>query len=159
MSKIDILVFFHVLGAFLISGGAGIAMSSGIAMGKTTSVRAIGLMSIIAHRATLVVTLPGALLTLATGTWLIADYPFFEWEEFWLWSSYILWVVSLGLDHGILGPHLSRLHRRAIGLQSDGVTDSEELQAMANDPRASIVGMALLVILIVFLALMIFRPD
>jgi len=30
---------------------------------------------------------------------------------------------------------------------------------MANDPRASIVGMALLVILIVFLALMIFRPD
>lgn len=159
MSKIELLVFFHILGAFLICGGAGVGMAAGMAMGRTTSVRAIGLLSITAHRAAFIVTLPGALLTLVTGSWLIADYRFFELDEFWLWSSYVLWVVSAGLDHGVLGPHLSRLHSMAKNLEQANTTDSEDLQKLANSPKSSITGMVLLVILIAFLGLMVFRPG
>jgi hypothetical protein len=159
MSKIEILVFFHVLGAFLICGGAGVGLAAGMAMGRTTSVRAISVLSVTAHRAAFVVTLPGSLLILLTGTWLIRDYRFFELEEFWLWSSYVLWVLSAGLDHGVLGPHLSRLHSMALGLEQEGVADSAELQSIANSPKAAITGMVLLVILVVFLGLMVFRPE
>ena len=159
MSKIELLVFLHILGAFVICGGAGVGVSAGIAMGRTTSVRAIGLLSITAHRAALIVTLPGALLVGITGSWLIADYRFFELEEFWLWASYVLWAGAAVLDHGILGPHLSRLHSMAGRLEKDGVADSDDLQAIANAPRASITGMVLIVITVVALGLMVVRPD
>ena len=159
MSKIEVLVFFHILGAFLICGGAGVGIAAGIAMGRTTSVRAIALLSNTAHRAAFVVTLPGSLLVLLTGSWLIADYRFFRMEQFWLWSSYVLWVVSALLDNGVLGPHLSRLHKTASSLEHEGTADSAELQALANSPQAAVTGMALLLILVVFLGLMVFRPD
>jgi hypothetical protein len=159
VSKIELLVFLHILGAFVICGGAGVGMSAGIAMGRTTSVRAIGLLSVTAHRTALIVTFPGALLVAITGTWLIADYRFFEFEEFWLWSSYVLWVAAAVLDHGILGPHLLRLHSMAASLEKDGVADSNDLQAIANAPRASVTGMVLLVITVVALGLMVFRPE
>jgi hypothetical protein len=159
VSKIEILVFFHILGAFLISGGAAVGIASGVVMGRTTSVRAIGLLSTMAHRASFTVTLPGSLLILITGTWLIADYRFFRLEETWLWSAYILFFVSAMLDHTILGPHLSRVHAAAKGLEGENVTESVELQKLANNSRAAITGMILLVLLIVLLALMVFRPE
>jgi hypothetical protein len=73
--------------------------------------------------------------------------------------SYVLWVVALVLDHGVLGPHLSGVHRRSQALETQGVADSTELQTLANDPRAAVTGMVLLVILVVFLGLMVFRPE
>jgi uncharacterized membrane protein len=159
VSKIDILRFFHILGAFLICGGAGVGIAAGIAMAQTTSVKAISLLSITSHRAAQFVTLPGSLLILATGTWLIADYPFFELEEFWLWSSYVLWVAAAALDHGVLGPGLTKLHAEAGRLNAQGVADSVELQTLAGDKRSRITGMVLLLLLVIFLALMVFRPE
>lgn len=159
MDKIDVLVFFHILGAFLIAGGAGVAMASGIAMGQTASVRAIGLLSLTSHRATLLAALPGSLLVVATGTWLIADYPFFNLDELWLWLSYVLVGVAMALDHGLMGPYLVKIHARARELEEGGTLESEELRRAAAAPIGHVIGLVLLAILIAFVYLMVGRPG
>jgi len=159
MSQIEVLVFFHLLGAFLIAGGAGVSMAAGIAMPRSDSVRVIRLLSVMAERGALIATLPGSVLTLATGIWLIADYSFFELEEFWLWSSFVLWAAAAALDHGILGPYHRRIQHAAVQLESEGVETSAELRAAASARRGPLTGTALTAITVVFLYLMVFRPG
>lgn len=159
MSKIEALVFFHILGAFLITAGAGIGMAAGIAMPRSDSVRVIKVLSLMAERGAFIATLPGSLLTLATGIWLIADYSFFELGEFWLWSSFILWAAAAAVDHGILGPYHRRIQHQAVQLESQGIQTSGELRALASARRGPLAGTTLTVITIVFLYLMVFRPG
>lgn len=159
MSKIEVLVFLHILGALMLAGGAGVGMATGIGMSTTESVGAIRLLSSLAHRGELFVAIPGALLTLITGVWLIADYPFFEWDEFWLWGSIVLWVVASGIALGVQMPFVQGLHRQADQLEAEGVTHSAELREAAGAPTGKIGGMALTLLNVVFLYLMVFRPG
>ena len=159
MSKIEALVFFHILGAFLIVAGAGVGMASGLTMSRTDSVRVIRVFSGLSHRCESFVTLPGGLVTLITGVWLIADYPFFDLDEFWLWGSIVLWGVAVILGQGVQGTFLRRLHTRARSLEQQGVETSEELRLAAAAPVGAVTGMVLTVITIVFLYLMVARPG
>jgi hypothetical protein len=164
MSRFDVLVFFHILGVVLIAGGAGVGLATGIAMPRTTSVPAIRWMSALAARAEHFATTPGALLTLITGTWFIADdsgLPFqqFDIDEAWLWSSYILWVVAVLLGEGVLGRFHHGINRKARVLEAQGVEKSEELRAAAGSPVGSVTGGVLTLVLLVFLYLMVFQPG
>ena len=73
MSKLEILTFLHILGAFLIVAGASVGAATGIAMTRTTSVRAIGLLARISRQAELMAIVPGALIAIVFGTWLVVD--------------------------------------------------------------------------------------
>lgn len=159
MDKIEVLVFFHILGAFLICGGAGLGIGSRIMMARTVSVGAIGMLSMAARRSVFVVTLPGALLVLGTGTWLVADYPFFDVKEFWLWGSYVLWTAALGLDHAVMGPFLAGIHRHADSLEASGTLESEELRSSARAPKGAVVGFLVIALVVAALYLMVFRPG
>jgi hypothetical protein len=164
MDTFDWLIFFHILGVVLISAGAGIGMATGMAMPRTSSVRAIGAMSGLAARAEHFVTMPGALLTLITGTWFIVDdsgevFQQFDIGETWLWLSYVLWGIAVVLGEGVVARFHHDLHRRAVQLEREGVETSEELRAAAGAPVGSVTGMVLTVVLVLFLLLMVWQPG
>jgi hypothetical protein len=164
MSRFDLLMFFHFVGVALIAGGAGIGLATGIAMPRTTSVRTIRAMSAVAARAEHLAILPGAVLTLVTGTWLILDdsgQPFqqFDFGETWLWTSYVVWVVAVLLGQAVLAPFHARLNRQATDLQERGIEQSDELQAAASSRVPPVAGAVLTLLFMLFLYLMVFQPG
>ena len=159
MSKLEILLFFHILGAFLIVAGAGIGAATGIAMSRTTSVRAIGVLAAVSRRAEMIAIVPAALLAIVFGTWLVAHLDAYAFDEPWISGAYVLWVVALGLGTGVLSPLMRRISERADQLEAEGVETNEELRALAGAPRGAITGIALHVIILAFLYLMVFKPG
>jgi hypothetical protein len=164
MDRFELLMFFHFVGVALIAGGAGIGLATGIAMPRTTSVRTIRSMSAVAARAEHLAILPGAVLTLLTGTWLILDdsgQPFqqFDFGETWLWTSYVVWVVAVLLGQAVLAPFNARLHRQAEDLEARGVEQSDELQAAASSRVGPAAGVTLTALFMLFLYLMVFQPG
>ncbi len=159
MSKIDVLVFFHIIGVALIAAGAGVGIATGIAMPRTDSVRSIRSMSSLAERAEHFVIAPGALLTLLTGTWLIIDYEFFDFGETWLWLSYVLWVIAVVLGEAVLAPFNKQLRRQATALKEAGTERSEDLQKAAGRWVGPVTGSVLTLLFIAFVYLMVFRPG
>jgi hypothetical protein len=164
VDSFDVLIFVHILGVVLIAAGAGIGMASSMAMSRSTSVRTIGTLSALGFRAEHFVVLPGAVLTLVTGTWLIVDdtgapFQLFDVDETWLWLSYVVWVVAIGLGEGVLAPFHHRLHRRARALEAEGVETSDDLQHAAASPFAAATGGLLTLLLLLLLYLMVFQPG
>ena len=151
------LLFLHILGVFLIVGGAGIATALGIKASKSRShtIAELSGLSIVAER---YVITPGAVLALVAGTFLVhkSGHTF---GEFWLIAAYVLWITAIGLGWLVLGPHNSRLHKHAKELAASGVEVSDELQKEAAAPVGMIFGLVQNVILLAFIYLMVVRPG
>ena len=159
MTKLEILLFLHILGAFLLVAGASVSTAAAIAATRTTSVRAIGLLTRVALRAELLTIIPGALLAIVFGSWLVQHLDAYDFDEAWISGAYVLWVVALGLGTGVLSPFTRRVGRRADQLEAEGTETSEELRALASAPRGAITGTVLNVIILAFLYLMVFKPG
>jgi uncharacterized membrane protein len=164
MDRFDWLIFVHVMGVVLIAAGAGIGMAAGITMPRTSSVRTIKTLSGLAATAEHFVTTPGAVITLITGTWFVADdsgevYQQFDLGETWLWMSYVLWVIAVVLGEGVLGRFHHRLNEKARALADRGVETSDELRAAAGAPVGSITGSVLTLVLVLFVLLMVWQPG
>jgi uncharacterized membrane protein len=152
------LLFLHILGVFLIVGGAAIATALGIKASKskrTQTIADLSGLSIIAER---YVITPGAVLALVAGTFLVhrSGYTF---DQFWLIAAYVLWVAAISIGWLILGRHNAHLHRHATGLAAAGVEESDELQKEAAAPVGMIFGLAQNVILVAFIYLMVYKPS
>lgn len=152
------LLVLHLVGVFLIVGGAGLATALGIKMSKTGNTRVIAELSALSIVAERYVITPGAVLALVAGSFLVheAGYAF---DQFWIIASYILWATAISVGWGVLGPHSSRLNRHARQLTSDGVEESAELEADAAAPSAAILGGVQNLILLTFICLMVVRPG
>ena len=154
----DTLLFLHILGVFLIVGGAAIATALGIKASKTKRTHTIadltGL-SIVAER---YVITPGAVLALLAGTALVhrTGHTF---GEFWLIAAYVLWVSAIGIGWLILGRHSVAVNKHAKELVAAGVDENDELQQEAAAPVGMIFGLVQNVILIAFIYLMVVRPG
>jgi len=159
MSTYEILLFIHLVGVFLILAGAGVSTASGIAMTRTNVVRSIGLLAGTGRVAELFVTVPGALVTIVFGSWLVAEVGVYEFSQPWISTSYVLWFAAMGIGTGLLGPILKRIEARAAALEAEGVDTSDELKAMASDPKLPLFGNVLHVLTLAVLALMVFRPG
>jgi len=96
---------------------------------------------------------PAYLLLLVSGVTmvLIAGYPLFS--TFWLLAALILWVVIVAIGIGLYTPTLSR----QIRVLAASGAKSEEFQALSM--RGQILGIVLGVIVLVILALMVFKPT
>ena len=155
---LETLLFLHILGVFLIVGGAAIATALGIRASKsrrTHTIAELAGLSIVAER---YVITPGAVLALIAGTFLVhrTGHTF---DEFWLIAAYVLWVTAISIGWLILGRHSSALHKHARELAAGGVDESDELHAEAAAPVGMVFGLAQNVILLAFLYLMIVRPG
>ena len=159
MSTYEVLLFVHLVGVFLILAGAGVSTATGIAMTRTNVVRSIGLLAKTGHVAELFVTVPGALIAIVFGSWLVAELGAYEFSQPWISASYLLWFVAMGIGTGLLGPILKRIEARAHAFEAEGVDTSDELKAMAGDPKLPLFGNLLHLITLALLALMVFRPG
>lgn len=152
------LLVAHILGVFLIVGGAAIATALGIKTARLSRTRTIadltGL-SIVAER--FVIT-PGAVLALVAGSLLVHEAGY-QFTAFWIVAAYALWITAISIGWGLLGRHTTRLHRHANELVAAGVEDSSELHDEAAAPAASALGLVQNLILLAFIYLMVVRPG
>jgi uncharacterized membrane protein len=152
------LLFLHILGVFLIVGGAGVATALGIKMSKSRNARTIADMSGLSIAAERYVITPGAILALVAGTFLVHRSGH-QFDEFWIIAAYVLWIAAITIGWVILGRHSSRLHGHANELLAKGVEEDDELQKEAAAPVGPVFGAVQNVILLAFIYLMVVRPG
>lgn len=82
-----------------------------------------------------------------------------ELSQTWLWLSIVLYVVSLGISHGLMKP--SALKMQAIGAKMASGQGTPEDGAMAGSlqKRLAMGGMTLNLMLVVLVALMVVQPG
>ena len=159
MDKRELLIFFHILGALLIVAGAGAATALGVVASRSSQTRTIAATSHAAVLVSRLVISPGALILVAFGTWLVAEYALYDFDEGWISGAYVIWIVSVAVGTGYLTPYSRRIRDKARALIADGVEESEELRVEADAPLPKITGTLLNVLLIVALYLMVVRPG
>lgn len=157
MSGENVLLFLHILGAFMIVGGAVTDTILQLRGGRTTSTHTLANLADLQLRAERMALLPGAVVAIVFGTWLVpvAGFSFAGW---WLSAAYLAWVVMMGV-HGVMGAGVRRVHAEAERLVAQGVAESEELRARFAAPRAVAMRWVIDALILVFLYLMVFRPG
>lgn len=158
MSLEEALLILHILGAFLMVGAAGVSTAAGVMAGRTASPRGMMLLLDLSYRAERFGTLPGALLSIVFGSWLVTEEDF-SFGDPWVSAAYTLWLIVLAVDFAYLMPFNRKVRARAAELAGQGMESSEELRAMAAAPAAAVVGVLLDLSFIVFLYLMVVRPG
>jgi uncharacterized membrane protein len=152
------LLFLHIVGVFLIVGGAAIATALGIKASKSVNARTIAALSGLSIIAERYVITPGAILALIAGSFLVhrSGYTF---DQTWIVTSYVLWVTAMTIGWVILGRHSARVNLHANRLIAEGVENSDELGREAAAPVGMIFGAVQNVILLAFIYLMVVRPG
>ena len=155
MTKYELLLVAHILGALLFFGGAlvaGIAFEAASRRERPSEVALIlGL-----ARVGAVIVLVGTVLVLGAGLWLASDIE--QLGASWVRVSLVLFVLSLVL--GALGGQRPKQARRlAVELARAGSDSSPELRRLLHDAlsRAANYASSLLVVAIVFL--MVWQPG
>jgi len=151
-------LFIHLTGLVILAAGVGTANLSGILLSKADSPKMLAMWSDINIRAERMLILPGALVLLIAGTILVHEEGR-SYGAFWITAAYILWVVAVFLGAVVLGRHAHQIHHLAIEEEAAGVETSITARALAQSPKGPAVGMTLNVIVVVFLALMVFKPG
>ena len=151
-------LFLHILGVFLIVGGASVATALGIKMSKSRSARTIAEMSSLSIAAERYVITPGAILALVAGTFLVHKSGH-QFDEFWIIAAYVLWIAALTIGWVILGRHSSSLNRHANELLAKGIEQDDALAKKAAAPVGPVFGAVQNVILLAFIYLMVVRPG
>ena len=159
METREVLLIVHIIGAFLIAGGSLTAAALGIYASAGTSTHSIRFAADLQLKVERVLITPGALIAIVFGALLVADSDFIEFSDAWVSASFVLWFIVLGLGTGVLSPLSKRVREHADQLIADGVTESAELQAEFDTPRAKFIGVALNLTLIVFIYLMVAKPG
>ena len=87
----------------------------------------------------------------------------FKFSQTWVWLSVVLYIVGIGLSHGVLMPAVKRmgvLMREMIGAGPPaGGPPPQAAEMGALGKRVGMTGATLDVLLIVLIALMVFKPG
>ena len=159
MDTREFLLIVHIVGAFLIVGGAFTATSLGIYAGSSTSTHTMRLAADLQRKVEFALIVPGSLVVLVFGILLVADSDVIDFSEGWVSASFALWILVTAAGPAVLGRHAKRIKARAEVLIAQGVTESPELQSEYGTPLVKAVSMALDVALIVFVYLMVAKPG
>jgi len=99
----------------------------------------------------------GLLVTLAIGLWLVSDADY-GYGETWVVLALILWLLASALG-GIGGGREKATRQLAERLASEGDAPSDELRARLRDPVSLALSWGSGLVVIVILALMIWKPG
>lgn len=157
MTKYETLLFLHIVSVVLLVGGAAVSSVCGILYPRTNDTKVIATLAGLSGRMEYTLTVPGAIGAIVFGTWLAEEGNYMG--DAWLTISYILFFISLAIGSGVLGRFDNRIAKRARELQGQGVATSDELQAEAANPLMGVLGMALMVMIFVFIFLMTVKPG
>jgi uncharacterized membrane protein len=87
-----------------------------------------------------------------------------QFDQKWISFSFLLYLVGIGLSHGLLRPTVKKLNALTAQLAAAGPMPSaggpppEVAEVEALDKRAGMVGAILNVIVVVVIALMVWKP-
>jgi uncharacterized membrane protein len=155
MSKLEIALFFHILGAFLFVAGivvAGVVFESAR---RREAPGEIALLLGLARWGVLLVLL-GATLALAFGLWLV-HIEGFGYGAGWIQWAITLYVISLLLG-GIGGRRPKQARRLAQQLRDEGSPATPELRALLDDRIADAANYLSALAVLAILVLMVFKP-
>jgi hypothetical protein len=157
MSTYDWLLFLHVTGALLLTGGTVAAGALNIAAQIRRRPSEIALLLSMIRFAVMTL-LAGALLTLVFGLWLVSEAPYdYSFGQAWVIAAIIVFLIGMAL--GELGGRKDRKNRKlAERLAAEGDVPSPELKARLRAPATFISWAAGLMPLVV-LVLMIWKPG
>lgn len=158
MTAENVYLFLHIIGAFMIVGGTVAGSLLYAAMRRTTEIAQLELLIRISLRVPMI-TIPGALIAIITGSMLAAKLGF-NMGAPWLSASYTVWFIAVALFAAVLGPAEKAAHALAVKDLADGKqTASEALTAAIASPRIRVASHLLEASLLVFLYLMVFKPG
>jgi uncharacterized membrane protein len=156
VDRYDWLAVLHVTGAFLVLGGATIGGIFNLAaLGRERPSEIVQLYRL-TRFAVSAISL-GMLLTLGFGLWLVHEAGY-GWGEAWIVLALVLWVLSNALG-GIGGRRERKTREFAERLAAEGDHPNPELRARMRDPVTLALSWGSGVVLIVILALMIWKPG
>jgi Predicted integral membrane protein (DUF2269) len=96
-----------------------------------------------------------ALLGLSDSAW--------KFSQTWIWLAVVLYVIALGLSHGVLIPAVKRMgvlmHELASGPPPAGGPPPQAAEMAALGQRIGVVGPTLNILMIVILFLMVWKPG
>jgi uncharacterized membrane protein len=152
----DWLLALHVTGAFLLVGGGVLAATFSFAAQRSARPYEIALFLGLVRIAVVSIAL-GALMTLVVGFWLVFDQDY-SFSELWLVLSLVLWFAAMWA--GQMGGSRDRDTRLlAEELAAGDNVATPELLARLRDRRTMLLDYGSGVLLVVVLALMIWKPG
>jgi uncharacterized membrane protein len=156
VTRYELLLVVHVLGALLFFGGAFVAAVVFEAAARRERPAEVALLLGLARFGALIV-LAGAVLVLGAGLWLASDID--QLGETWLVLSLVLFVAALGLGSAG-GRRPKRARRLASELATAGAAESSsELQRLLRDPWSRASNYTSSALVIVILVLMVWQPG
>jgi uncharacterized membrane protein len=150
------LLFLHVTGAFMVLGGAVMAGIFNFAALRRERPSEIVVLFRLAQIAVRSITI-GMVVALAFGLWLVSEADF-GWGETWVVLALILWVVANAMG-GAGGGRDKRTREFAERLAAERDQPSTELHARLRDPVTLALSWGSGAVVIVILALMIWKPG
>jgi uncharacterized membrane protein len=152
----DWLLFLHVLGAFLVLGGAVLAGVFNFAALRRERPSEIAMLSKFARVGVVSIGI-GMVLTLVFGLWLV-HHVGYGWGQTWIVLALVLWVLANALG-GIGGGREKKTRELAERLAAEGDAPSAELTARLRDPVWLALSWGSGIVILVILALMIWKPG
>jgi uncharacterized membrane protein len=155
VSKLEIALFFHILGALLFVAGivvAGVVFESAR---RREEPGEIALLLGLARWGVLLVVL-GATLVLGFGLWLV-HIEGLSYGTGWIQWAITLYVIALLLG-GVGGRRPKQARRLATRLREEGAPITPELRALLNDRIADAANYLSALAVLAILVLMVFKP-
>lgn len=151
------LLFFHLLGAFGFFAGATVAAVGQLAALRRRRPSEIALLLGLTRVGVLLVAV-GALLTIGFGSWLVANRPYWRFDQTWIEWAYGLWAASMVV--GGLGGRPAR-HARELAerLAAGGDRESDELRRAVRAPLPLALSTLSGALLVAIVVLMVWRPG
>ena len=88
----------------------------------------------------------------------IGDTKVFEFSQTWVWLSIVLYIVGIGISHGVLWPSVKKMGTLMREMVAGGPPpQAAQLQELGKKVGAA--GAGLNVLLIVIIGLMIWKPG
>jgi uncharacterized membrane protein len=150
------VLFLHLASAFLVMGGTILARFTKSVLARQRTVSAqLALFNVVSKVPQ--ITVPGALVAVASGSWLAwhMGYGFFQP---WILGSYAIFIVSMVCSGGVIGPRMEKVKVLLEEASRAGKLESEEIYAAVNDPAIVRATNVIAVSNVILLILMVFKP-
>lgn len=151
----DVALFFHLLGALLFVAGIVLAGAAFEATRRRRRAAEIALLLSLTRVGALLVAVGGLLLAVF-GLWLV-HLGHFGYGSGWVDAAIALYVVALVLG-GLGGQRPKQARQLATKLAAEDTPVNGELRALLNDRLSRAENYASLLVVLVILVLMVFKP-
>lgn len=154
MSTSEALLIAHLVGAFWMAAGAGALTLLVFAAPHRDDVAGRRLSARVRRLSVLYGIVPGSVIAVVFGSWLIPELDH-DFGAAWVSTSYVVWVLFLGVATGIVSRR-ARREERSLSAAAEAPPAGNPVTA----DTATLASVALLDALIVaFLVLMVTRPG